>query len=70
MNAITKPQPHADAAATALSETGCPAVALEHYTVHLGTKPARVDRACPGQGSDWKASADGRLGARCAIDWK
>ena len=26
-----------------MSETGCPAVALATHTVHLGTKPARVD---------------------------
>jgi hypothetical protein len=31
------------ALAQAMSETGCPAVALATHTVHLGTKPARVD---------------------------
>jgi Siphovirus Gp157 len=31
------------ALAQAMSETGCPAVALAMHTVHLGTKPARVD---------------------------
>jgi hypothetical protein len=31
------------ALAQAMSETGCPAVALASHTVHLGTKPARVD---------------------------
>jgi hypothetical protein len=25
-----------------MSETGCPAVALEHHTVHIGTKPSYV----------------------------
>jgi Siphovirus Gp157 len=29
--------------AQSVSETGCPAVALAHHVVHLGTKPARVD---------------------------
>jgi hypothetical protein len=31
------------ALAQAMSETGCPAVALADHVVHLGTKPARVD---------------------------
>jgi hypothetical protein len=31
------------ALASAMVETGCPAVALASHTVHLGTKPARVD---------------------------
>jgi hypothetical protein len=31
------------ALAQAVSETGCPAVALASHTVHLGTKPARID---------------------------
>jgi Siphovirus Gp157 len=31
------------ALAQAMSETGCPAVALAAHTVHLSTKPARVD---------------------------
>jgi hypothetical protein len=31
------------ALAQAMSETGCPAVALVNHVVHLGTKPARVD---------------------------
>jgi hypothetical protein len=32
-----------NALAQTMSETGCPAVVLEHHTVHLGTKPASVD---------------------------
>ena len=31
------------AMAQSMEATGCPAVALEHHVVHLGTKPARVD---------------------------
>jgi hypothetical protein len=31
------------ALAQAMSETGCPAVALANHVVHLSTKPARVD---------------------------
>jgi hypothetical protein len=31
------------ALASAMVETGCPAVTLASHTVHLGTKPARVD---------------------------
>jgi hypothetical protein len=31
------------AMANCMSETGCPAVALDHHVVHLGTKPDRVD---------------------------
>jgi hypothetical protein len=26
-----------------MAETGCPAVTLEHHTVHLGSKPASVE---------------------------
>jgi hypothetical protein len=46
--AITSAGKSAEAAARAalahcMAETGCPAVALEHHTVHLGTKPAAVE---------------------------
>jgi Siphovirus Gp157 len=34
-----------DALASCMAETGCPAVALGSHTVHLSTKPARVDIA-------------------------
>jgi hypothetical protein len=46
--AITAASKNAEAAArtalaSAMAETGCPAVALASHTVHLGTKAARVD---------------------------